>query len=114
LSLRLSSFGFQLLTFSFQLYHPHQPEEPKGDEVEEHELKDRQIQRDEYRDNRKDKECFVMNSRQQPLGKQHQDDKDKKGLGVKPVERPVKKHRQPHEHSGQDEKDFFGIKIKRS
>ena len=59
----------------FTLNNAQQPEECEGDEIEENNLKQRQIERKKYRDKREDKKCFVMNSGQQPFGEQHENNK---------------------------------------
>ncbi len=49
---------------------------------------------------------------EQSLRQKHQDDENQQDFWVKPVQWPVEKHRQPNKNGREDEKNFFGIKIK--
>ena len=53
-----------------------------------------------------------MNGGQQALSNQHQNNKNEKNFWVKPIQRPIKKHRTPYKNCRKDKKDFFCIKVK--
>lgn len=75
-------------------------------------MKNRKVEGEKNGDYRQDKKGFIVNSRQNPLGNQDQDDNNEKRLFVKPKQRPAKKHGQADKNRSQDQEYFFGVKIK--
>jgi hypothetical protein len=57
------------------LYNPHQSKQREADKIEQNYLEKRKIQRQKNGDDRQYKERLVVDSREKPLGNQHENDK---------------------------------------